>query len=151
MKLKMPKINNNITVLVCFPQTVQYPGNTANGCMAYSVTRRRARGTGLAGTARPPNSCASVGCCTTKNLTPATGPRTSRDVRNTVSTPTPVMAYIIYYVSCLFIRNNCLWYIIFYRLCDSSFSHSLIIIILHRYKIMCGKRYNNINPYSRIP
>lgn len=70
----------------CVPQTVRQPENTAIGCTEYSVMRRLARDTGLVGTAPPPSSCASADCCTTRKLTLATGPKTSTDARNTVST-----------------------------------------------------------------
>lgn len=53
--------------------------------MAYLVTKLLVRGTGLAGTAPPPNNCALVDCCTTRKHTLATGPRMSRVARNTVS------------------------------------------------------------------
>lgn len=69
-----------------FPlQMAPYPATTAIGCTASLVTRLRVRVTGLAGTAQPPNSCASVDCCTTRTLTLAIGLKTSRVAKNTVS------------------------------------------------------------------
>lgn len=58
--------------------------STATGCTASLATRRPAPGTGRAGTERPPSSCASAGCCTTRTPTAATGRRMSRVARSTV-------------------------------------------------------------------
>lgn len=58
---------------------------TVTGSTVFSATRHLALVTGLAGMARPRNSCASVDFCTTRGPDPAIGQRTSKDVRNIVS------------------------------------------------------------------
>ena len=58
--------------------------STVTGCTEYSGTRPPAPATGPAGTEPPPSSSVSVGCSTTRRLTPVTGLRTLPAARSIV-------------------------------------------------------------------
>jgi len=72
-------------LILCLHQTRLKAPSTATGCTASSGTRPPAHVTGPAGTAPPPSSSASAACSTTRRLTPATGLRTLRGARSTLS------------------------------------------------------------------